>query len=540
MDDEEKKLLGSSDAGTPRKPLARLKDEVLHHKVESCALCCGCCHCTCCVLILVLMWLVPGLLGIIFQKLWCEFTSCLNIFNSNRAANCQACKDTFLTDFALTPVGINRMPLGYFVLPLGLIPNFTVYNQFLVRDWESVWNLGSQMPAATWNGTWWRGNELGFVVNNPYFWSGTGIYPASIALGITTKQHAVIRPLLEDAFGSAAPFEDFVRSSIKDFLAHRREAGALEVPNDLQVLVHQILHHVVFNDDLSWEEAEAFVVVQTKMVKLGTVSQFLPGSLYFFEGLGTVMEEVKEYIDRYAALLEKGKWASTLKEANCTPSVNCTVQFASSLYDALYSAGGLSVPGGIATGLGVLFSQSDSNPAVGLTIPPGKELEFFWESIRFFAPVYGFPYWPQRPRCIGLDDEATANLSTEACPKKPENRKGMHPVNQWQGGIREVIFLAHAQKDKHRWGRNASDFIIRNLSDYNNNSVGFAEMAVDKSVDGGRNDRSCPGKDLALLIGRVFFEEMKLDNWTSDAPGDIKLDPNGAVTQVDAFTLRPA
>eukprot|EP00438_Fugacium_kawagutii_P025882 Skav233692 [mRNA] locus=scaffold1927:221139:230749:- [translate_table: standard] len=44
------------------------------------------------------------------------------------------------------------------------------------------------MPEKIFSGEWWRGNELGGLVNNPYYWSGTEIWPMSIGMGIT-EQH---------------------------------------------------------------------------------------------------------------------------------------------------------------------------------------------------------------------------------------------------------------------------------------------------------------------------------------------------------------
>ena len=38
-------------------------------------------------------------------------------------------------------------------------------------------------------------------------------------------------------------------------------------------------------------------------------------------------------------------------------------------------------------------------------------------------------------------------------------------------------------------------------------SVGFAEMMVDNYVNSGRSNRNCPAKQLALLFGRIFFED---------------------------------
>jgi hypothetical protein len=38
--------------------------------------------------------------------------------------------------------------------------------------------------------------------------------------------------------------------------------------------------------------------------------------------------------------------------------------------------------------------------------------------------------------------------------------------------------------------------------------VGFNEMATNYGVNGGRSNRNCPAKELALLLGKLFFEEL--------------------------------
>lgn len=541
-------------------------------------LCCCCCCCSSLLAIAavaLVLWFLPGLLTILLRASWCQFTSCFNLFNPSRAQSCQLCKSNSNSELAWTPVGVNGIPLGYFATPLTNLANVTifkdpqVYGQSNIMDWDSVWRLGSDMPAATWDGTWWRGNELGFVVNNPVFWSDSGIYPASIVLGSTPRQHSAIRPFFEEAFAMSDGDEMWIRESARAFLAERRAAGKLEVPQDLQGWVHQVLHKVAFNKDLTWVDAQGFVGLQNQaeslngvpwqtvqqfldvqngMVAKGTISQALPAGLYALDvlSMGKVKAAVGEYIQQYMTLLQNNRdWATRLANLDCSPSPSCALQFASGLWDALYSAGGLSVPGGIATGLGVLFSTHQNNPRQAFTIPPGEERRFFWESIRFYAPVYGFPFWRRRPTCAGSTAEQTAALNRtngemEACPRQAvDGRTGFSPVNQWQGGQREVLVLATAQRDKEKWGVDANDFVLRPLIDYETNSVGFAEMASDRRTNEGRMDRNCPGKELALAMGSIFFEVFDTTAWTATEPDKIVLDAFGAFTQVTAFTLTP-
>jgi len=207
-------------------------------------------------------------------------------------------------------------------------------------------------------------------------------------------------------------------------------------------------------------------------------------------------------------------------------------------WDALYAAGGLSVPGTINTGLGIMYSTSPDNPAPGASYEKAQALQFYWENIRFFPPVVGFPHWRTRPTCAGSTPEETAALNkpngtSDACKLGADTSAGYPQVNQYLGGVRDVPNLALAMSDPNKWGSDADEFKIRPLQEYIKNSVGFAEMAVDNQVAGGRMNRVCPGKTLALMIGTMFFEEFNRNDWaTHDSIGWTATTPF-----VDSFTL---
>merc|ERR1712187_800441 len=122
----------------------------------------------------------------------------------------------------------------------------------------------------------------------------------------------------------------------------------------------------------------------------------------------------------------------------------------------------------------------------------------------------------------------------EACKLgEPSFFTGYPAVNQYLGGIRHVPNLAVAMWDPRKWGNNSNQFALRPLRDYHENSVGFAEMAVDNLVAKGRMNRKCPGKSLALVIGTMFFEEFNRTKWrTHDSIGW-----KGTTPFVGSFTL---
>jgi len=391
--------------------------------------------------------------------------------------------------------------------------------------WDDVWEMGSRYPEREWSGQIWRGNELGFIINNPLFWSNVGISPQSIALGITPKQHAAIRPNMEamwtiggqesEKYKSA---ESVVKRRIGDFL----KRDQISLPSDTVALVHQILNEVALKRDMSFEDALKFVEVQGKVVTFGTIGQLVPGFLYDAV-MGEAAEGARGIITEYVQIVER-LFGEQLKDEDCSPSVNCSVQAAAALWDTLYAAGGLSVPGTINTGLGIMYSAHESNPAQGASYEKAQAAQFYWENIRFFPPVVGFPHWKKRPTCAGSTANETAALmkpngKSEACKLGTADMSTGYPkVNQYLGGMREVPNLALAMWDPRKWGIDSDQFKLRSLQEYEKNSVAFAEMAVNDGVAGGGMNRACPGRKLALLIGTVFFEEFNATQWqTGDA-----------------------
>merc|ERR1711920_613029 len=76
---------------------------------------------------------------------------------------------------------------------------------------------------------------------------------------------------------------------------------------------------------------------------------------------------------------------------------------------------------------------------------------------------------------------------------------------------------ALAMRDPEVWGANAEEFIVRPLADYEAyGGVGFAQMAKDEAVADGNMNRNCPGQDLSLIMGKIFFETFDKSAWTPE------------------------
>lgn len=344
----------------------------------------------------------------------------------------------------------------------------------------------------------------------------------------TPKQHAAIRPLLESTMG-VAPADRAAKSHIVEgFISTFLETQKSITPADVNALVHQILNKLIFDREVTWEYAVSFASTQSSIVGLGVITQLLGSSLYGIANwamIDSVREKAQAFRNEYKELIRsKPALMSQLPaDSECLPSESCVTQAAFGIFDAMYAAGGLSVPSAIVTGLGLLFSTHASNPFAG-PLKSGDELQFYWENLRYFPPVVGFPTWSTRPTCAGKTAEETAAIgNTQACPIGGNESYGFPKVNQFVGGTRDVPVLALAQWDPLKWGADASEFKLRDVHDYAAFSLGFAEGAVDNSTNGGKNNRVCPGKDAALLIGSKFFELFQKSHWMAKSASTIEL-----------------
>merc|ERR1712110_1226240 len=321
-----------------------------------------------------------------------------------------------------------------------------------------------EVPKMQYEGTVWRGNELGIIVNNDIFWEHYGVNPVGISLGSSVNQHMVVRPILDELLGDvndqlAAALEESAKSYIgKINVSSDRSINALKDPS---IWVHRELLKILFpsRDASEFTNAVLFFNVQSDLVQFQTLSQLvsdstarqLPGK----EGK-TLVENVEDIFKVYFPIVNE-TYGERLAGEDCSPSASCVHQLTATILDTLFFAGGLSVPSA-----------------------------FFWESIRFFPPVLGFPWWTQKPEIATCTDDPVS-------------------CNQFNGGVREIQLLGLGQRDPNAWGMDASLFRVRRVSEYAK-SVGFADFAKDDSIANGAMNRNCPAKKLALQLGIAWFK----------------------------------
>jgi len=236
-------------------------------------------------------------------------------------------------------------------------------------------------------------------------------------------------------------------------------------------------------------------------------------------------------------------YGGELAGMDCTPSKSCATQLASAILDAFLLAGGVSLTVSVNAGIALLFSTAEpmgtpfdghtevenppsswltwGNPFPERAYEHGQELQFYWEVLRYFAPVGSITSWKKPATCAGLSDDETAAVlkpggASQPCPVGPPVPPLDIPmVNQYTGGAGHVSpMLPEAMRDPAKFGPDANGFKIRDLDVYKW-SVGFAEMAENIQVANGWMNRSCPGKSLTLMVGSLFFEEFNKEDWAA-------------------------
>lgn len=400
--------------------------------------------------------------------------------------------------------------------------------------YDDVVKMGSELPQKQLEGSVWRGNELGFIVSSPYFWDK--VEPKALLLGSTVPQHRSIRPIIDSIFGENGKWSQAeVEAAVVGFIAEKKAEGKMAVQNDIKKFVHKLLIKIALNRDVSDAEAQTFVDFQSKLTTFSTIAQLVPAEilgrdvkdqLFSIIGAKALRDQASAYIDSFTndvRALYSEEIEAGINDCGSTQG-GCVVQVASAILDTLFSAGGLSVPGGISTALGVLYSTDSSNPAGGpITYDRATQSAgIYYEAMRWFAPVVGFPYWSTKP------SPATTEFNCEGKPCQ----------NQYQGGVRHVMNLALANRDLRRWGRDAEEFKIRPHGEYVRNFIGFAEMAERNDVDNGRMNRNCPAKSLAIAIGKTFFKKFEQENWQLSPAADA-ISFSGSTPFVSEFILYP-
>jgi len=355
----------------------------------------------------------------------------------------------------------------------------------------------TSVPSSQKSGKITRRNMLGYLVLNDMFWYDLPEGEQGLGLGAASVEtHSFVRPKLDRVFGSWDATS--IERSVVDFLNGKSQVS---FQNDPKVWTQQVLHRVVYDMDISEQEAQDFIDFQAKVLPLVILPQFivdaarstgggedlLKSKIGFFE----VQDKKEQYLKRFLPII---------KARHCQ---DCNDQQAgivnSNLLDGLIFAGGLSVPGVIAPGVGVLHA-GDQSPAPGMQVNAGNAQVFAWEAARMFPPVLGFPY---------VDNSQ------------------QHPL--------QIMNLGMGQRSGKEWGDDAEKptFRLRDMQTYQKWWVGHADHAEDPS---GEMTRRCPGKTLSMVMITAWFKAWDQARWAPVANTRFKF--NDMVLFVKDFTMQ--
>jgi len=331
-----------------------------------------------------------------------------------------------------------------------------------------------------------RRNELGSNILQTAMWPEKPSH--SMALGDEIIDHAKIRPWLIDQVGTKMASTPETKAYVRDLCVKFWARSTVKTGEEVKALVTKILHYFHLGLEISSSDADEFAANMP-----GYLAGSAVGAL-FSEKLKTYKES---RIKLYKAALKKNRANQIAGMDDLT-----LTKFASVIMDSLCFAGGLSVPGVIKNSFAILYGkwgQAQLGPTWTLT--SADLYKFVWEVIRRFPPVGGFPSW-----------DRNSNLHT-------------------------VADLAMAAQDTEAWGADTGSFKLRPISLYHDKSTMWADLAIDGD-ERGAHGRSCPAKELSMVIAREFLTAfMARGNtkcWTPDkSPDDVSI--NGfAATE---FTL---
>ncbi|GMI32150.1 hypothetical protein TeGR_g7866 [Tetraparma gracilis] len=377
---------------------------------------------------------------------------------------------------------------------------------------EAVTERIRQLPIKQEAGTATRGNELGLLRLNTYFYPECeGEAYCGIGLGVTQADHKLVRPVLDEIFGSVDGEGDAqldgqitlggkrwsrttMRQSALDFVSSR---NALDMKNDAGVWTAKVLHQTALGIYLTDSEAQSFVDLQTKAVTLTALPSFAPDWFGAQLGLQDTLSKKAFYLTKYEAAVRRqiasGAIASLTGDGSAEDERGI-IMAARGLLDALIFAGGLSVPGIIFSGLaayytGLTGSDFDINDPLQAPL-------LVMETIRNYPAVLGVPYLEGEHR---------------------------HAPLAGMGGYDENVYP------------DALNFKIRTeapdggdgLAYYHQHSIDWADSGL--PVDGAPwSARICPGKSLSYNMILAFWEAMDPTNWYVDPDSTIERE-NGPV-----------
>ncbi len=352
-----------------------------------------------------------------------------------------------------------------------------------------------------------RGNDLGIIriIDSGYMLGNP------LSLGTNGKEHTAIRAIFHQALPDPFETSEELGRYVDGFLSQTTDQGKLHIGDDLPRFMVKILHHLVFELDLSEDEVTASRGYITGL-PLASLPGFLTKTLLASK-TGPIAKHRKQLVQRYQT---SSKWAAYLetgKQYGLTPD-----QIANGLFDMIHIAGTAGTSALMGSVIGVLCLNDTLRTDViteinrvwpGTEAPTGDCLRqatllsnVIFETARLYPPV----------RFVSqlATESGEVEVGSQKCP--------------FQKGTRLLGSIFTANRDATRYKEPDEFSVDRDFSDL-------------LSWNGDDHERVCPGKSLSIELIKVFCmyllkqyqwqqsTEVKwdFDNVTAVTPNDLEL-----------------
>lgn len=363
----------------------------------------------------------------------------------------------------------------------GLGSSTTMYYSYSTVK-EKLQLIGPSIAA----GTLKRESELALAVFNNIMWPEAGKF----SLGLPNEDHAVLRPYLARMFDAAkgqaggwtdgSLREEFraqladVTSFSNDNTPGARFSWDVVMPSRgklfLTKVVLKVLHRVALGIDLSDAEALELAALQTTLLGPAFLPPLLARTL-LIQGLLTwrCAATKRKYMEIYKAAVQR-KWPGEDWPERKVALV------ASGFFDAMWAAGGRSVPLALDIVLGYILTRNRPPALLGVDFTVEANVKSLMvEAMRFHAPVTVFPQW------------VTSDGG-----------------NTWQ---HEYLVLDRALSDPAVFP-NPDVFRLDREANLEL-SVSWGDFALVDGDTAHPNSHACPGKELSISMVLAFVKEFQ-------------------------------
>ena len=354
----------------------------------------------------------------------------------------------------------------------------------------------AELPEQVGKDKWKRHNNLGFQHLNSFFWSSPNTGPKQIGLGIGSKDHALVRPILSFLDPTMGEWSKNNSAMIEKHLSAFFQKDAITTtsgPNSGKVAIMRLLFEIHLGRTISEAEAlELLSFQQTALVAIA-VPQYIVD--IFGDMLGTwicdgLFGSIRDTRHRYFSEFETDLMTHLPADnfANKSPSERQLIT--SSVMDSVLFTGGVSVPSMMAMSVALMVDAGANTKFAGLKnfqLTESNAGEAVWETIRRFPPVGALSYTSNEKKIF---------------------------LNLFMAAQDPSVF-----SDPDEWK-------LRGIHAYKK-SVMFGDYALQGGSNLAPHSHACPAKALSMQILTRFLKHFSKHAWTSETT-DVGINEYGA------------